>query len=66
MPYSLRIVCGFFNVYLEEMLCAVRCFKSNEDMILALAGQFKELSHEPEKYREIMPICWNHAFGAHA
>ena len=23
---------------------------SNEDMILALAGQFKQLSHEPEKY----------------
>ena len=27
-------------------------FKSNEDMILALAGQFiKQLSHEPEKFR---------------
>ena len=25
--------------------------KSNEDMILALAGQFKQLSHEPEKFR---------------
>ena len=24
---------------------------SNEDMILALAGQFKQLSHEPEKFR---------------
>ena len=24
--------------------------KSNEDMILALAGQFKQLSHEPEKF----------------
>ena len=23
----------------------------NEDMILALAGQFKQLSHEPEKFR---------------
>ena len=23
--------------------------KSNEDMILVLAGQFKQLSHEPEK-----------------
>ena len=23
---------------------------SNEDMILALAGQFKQLSHEPEKF----------------
>ena len=28
------------------MLYAVRCLKSNEDMILALAGQFKQLSHE--------------------
>jgi len=26
----------------------VRCLKSYEDMILALAGQFKQLSHEPE------------------
>ena len=26
-------------------------FKSNEDMILALAGQFKQLSDEPEKFR---------------
>ena len=25
--------------------------KSNEDMILALAGQFKQLSHEPEKFK---------------
>ena len=24
--------------------------KSNEDMILVLAGQFKQLSHEPEKF----------------
>ena len=24
---------------------------SNEDMILALVGQFKQLSHEPEKFR---------------
>ena len=24
---------------------------SNEDMILALAGQFKQLSREPEKFR---------------
>ena len=36
---------------IEEMLYAVRCLKSNEDMILALAGQFKQLSHEPEKFR---------------
>ena len=35
----------------ERMLYAVRCLKSNEDMILALAGQFRQLSHEPEKFR---------------
>ena len=33
------------------VLYAVRCLKSNEDMILALAGQFKQLSHDPEKFR---------------
>ena len=38
-------------LYMKEMLYAVRCLKSNEDMILALAGQFKQLSHEPEKFR---------------
>ena len=32
---------------MKGMLYAVRCLKSNEDMILALAGQFKRLSHEP-------------------
>ena len=37
--------------HMKEMLYAVRCWKSNEDMILALAGQFKQLSHEPEKFR---------------
>ena len=31
---------------MKEMLYAVRCLESNEDMILALAGQFKQLSHE--------------------
>ena len=36
---------------MKEMLYEVRCLKSNEDMILALAGQFKQLSHEPEKCR---------------
>ena len=33
---------------MKEMLYAVRCLKSNEDMILALAGQFKQLSHEQQ------------------
>ena len=36
---------------LKEVLYEVRCLKSTEDMILALAGQFKQLSHEPEKFR---------------
>ena len=36
---------------MKEMLYEVRCLKSNEGMILALAGQFKQLSHEPEKFR---------------
>ena len=39
------------RMLLKEMLYEVRCLKSNEDMILALAGQFKQLSHEPEKFR---------------
>ena len=40
-----------YNKYMKEMLYAVRRLKSNEDMILALAGQFKQLSREPEKFR---------------
>ena len=36
---------------MKEVLCEVRCLKSNEEMILALAGQFKQLSHEPKKFR---------------
>ena len=36
---------------LKEMLYKVRCLKSNEDMILALTGQFKQLSHEPENFQ---------------
>ena len=34
---------------MKEVLYEVRCLKSNEDMILALIRQFKQLSHEPEK-----------------
>ena len=41
----------FVVVTLKEMLYEVRYLKSNEDMILALTGQFKQLSHEPEKFR---------------
>ena len=36
---------------MKEVLYEVRCLKSAEDMILALAGQFKQLSLEPEKFR---------------
>ena len=39
------------DVNMKEILYAVRCLKSNEDMILALAGQIKQLSHDPEKFR---------------
>ena len=35
----------------KGMLYEVRYLKSSEDMILALAGQFKQLSHEHEKFR---------------
>ena len=38
------------------LLYEVRCLKSNEDMILALTGQFKQLSHEPEKFRRLNGI----------
>ena len=54
---------------MKEMLYAVRCLKSNEDMILALAGQFKQLSHEPEKFfrfmRQLLKLsskCEDHIF----
>ena len=30
--------------FVKEMLYEVRCLKSSEDMILALAGQFKQLN----------------------
>ena len=36
---------------MKEVLYEVRCLKSTEDMILALAGQFKQLSQIPEKFR---------------
>ena len=49
--HNLRRVFFLYYVSSERMLYAVRCLKSNEDMILALAGQFKQLSHEPEKFR---------------
>ena len=36
---------------MKVMLYEVQCLKSNEDMILVLAGQFELLCHEPEKFR---------------
>ena len=44
-----KVVTG--SLYMKEMLYEVRCLKSNEDVVLTLAGQFKQLSHEPEKFR---------------
>ena len=35
----------------EDYITTTMFTLSNEDMILALAGQFKQLSHEPEKFR---------------
>ena len=50
---------------MKEMLYKVRCLKSNEDIILALAGQFKQLSYEPEKksgdstgIEPMTSLCW--------
>ena len=37
---------------MKEVLYEVRCFKSTEDMILALTGQFTQLSLEPEKKKK--------------
>ena len=53
---------------MKEMLYEVRCLKSNEDMILALAGQFMQLSHESEKFRfmrqllKLSSMCEDHIF----
>ena len=38
---------------MKEVLYEVRCLKSNEDMILALAGQFKQLSHDSTSQRTV-------------
>ena len=46
------ILCAYLRIgHMKEILYEVQCLKSNEDMSLALAGQFKQLSHEPEKFR---------------
>ena len=44
-----KVVTG--SLCMKEMLYEVQCLKSNEDVVLALAGQFKQLSQEPEKFR---------------
>ena len=40
-----------FDVPQSNYMGKAEIWNSNEDMILALAGQFKQLSHEPEKFR---------------
>ena len=35
----------------RKLKIAVHIYSATEHMILALAGQFKQLSHEPEKFR---------------
>ena len=32
---------------MKDVLYEMRCLKSKEDMILALTGEFKQMSHEP-------------------
>ena len=43
---------------MKEMLNEVRRLKSNEDMILALAGQFKQLSHDHDHIISSLPIVY--------
>ena len=47
MSGSSQILLGLLPVNSLRQLCQF----SNEHMILALAGQFKQLSHELEKFR---------------
>ena len=42
---------GLLDFAVPNKPCVKLYHFSNEDMILALAGQFKQLSHEPEKFR---------------
>ena len=60
----------------EDSICMVNLLETprvivfffNEAMILALAGQFKQLSHEPEKFRFMRQLlklsskCEDHSF----
>ena len=45
------LIQAYINYGMKEVLYEVRCLKWNEDMNLSLAGQFKLLSHKPEKFR---------------
>ena len=47
MTTGVKCYCNFCTQF-GCLLCS--SFFSNEDMILALAGQFKQLSHKPEKF----------------
>ena len=50
---------------MKEMLYEVRCLKSNEDMILVLAGQLKQLSHLSNCLRQLLKLsskCEDHIF----
>ena len=58
-----------YMIFMKDVLYEVRCLKSNEDMILALTGQFKQLSREPEKFfrftRQLLKLsskCEDHIF----
>ena len=48
--YNSWMLVTILNSYERNVICSA-VLKSNEDMILALAGQLKQLSHEPEKFR---------------
>ena len=47
------------GMYMKGMLYAVRCLKSNEDMILALAGQFKQWPLAINAYLNLSIVRWS-------
>ena len=55
-----RCVISKYIISMKEVLYEVRCLKSTEDMILALAGQFKQLSHCPASARIISSVDFKH------
>ena len=46
---EMKVKLQYIYIYERNVKCSV--LKSNEDMIVALAGQFKQLSHAPGKFR---------------